>query len=176
MSKQYKDAVAVFMPSPMISEYDVQGNLTFKMSRNGEEMRITGEVSGLRPNRKHGFHIHEYGDLSMGCASLCSHFNPDGKTHGGLTSRTRHAGDLGNIVSNSRGVAPVSLKSRLLKTWGKYNILGRSIVVHEDEDDLGRGGHEDSHTTGHAGKRIACAIIGYGAPEPKKTCGKLAKK
>jgi Cu-Zn family superoxide dismutase len=156
------------------------------MSPNGEEMRIQGQLSGLRPNKKHGFHIHEYGDLSMGCASLCSHFNPDKKLHGGLTSRNHHAGDLGNIVSNSRGIAPVSLKSRLLKTWGKYNIIGRSIVVHEDEDDLGRGGHEDSHMTGHSGKRIGCAIIGhspaklayrattlpYSAPDPKKTCGK----
>lgn len=176
MSKRSKDAVAVFMPSPMISEYNVQGNLSFKMSPSGEEMRITGEISGLRPNQKHGFHIHEYGDLSMGCASLCSHFNPDGGSHGGLTTRNRHAGDLGNIVANSHGVARVSLKSRLLKTSGiRYNIIGRSIVVHEDEDDLGRGGFEDSHTTGHSGKRIGCAIIGYASPEPKKTCGKMVK-
>jgi len=32
--------------------------------------------------------------------------------------------------------------------------------VHEDEDDLGKGPFEDSLTTGHSGKRIACAIIG----------------
>jgi Cu-Zn family superoxide dismutase len=30
-----------------------------------------------------------------------------------------------------------------------------------DEDDCGKGGFPDSLTTGHAGKRIACAVIGY---------------
>ena len=34
--------------------------------------------------------------------------------------------------------------------------------VHADEDDLGRGGFEDSKTTGHAGGRLACGVIGLG--------------
>lgn len=32
--------------------------------------------------------------------------------------------------------------------------------VHADEDDLGKGGYEDSKTTGHAGGRLACGVIG----------------
>jgi Cu-Zn family superoxide dismutase len=40
------------------------------------------------------------------------------------------------------------------------DLYGRSIIVHADPDDYGRGGFEDSHTTGHAGARIACAVIG----------------
>ena len=39
-------------------------------------------------------------------------------------------------------------------------IIGRSIIIHEDEDDLGLGNFEDSKTTGHSGKRIACSVIG----------------
>ena len=39
------------------------------------------------------------------------------------------------------------------------NIIGRSIVVHADEDDLGLGGVADSKTTGNAGARVACCKI-----------------
>ena len=42
----------------------------------------------------------------------------------------------------------------------KRNILGRSLIIHKDEDDYGKGGHSDSLTTGHAGKRLDCAVIG----------------
>jgi Cu/Zn superoxide dismutase len=39
-------------------------------------------------------------------------------------------------------------------------LLGRTVIVHADPDDLGLGGQPDSLVTGHAGKRIACALIG----------------
>jgi len=39
------------------------------------------------------------------------------------------------------------------------NIVGRSIVVHAGEDDLGLGGATDSLTTGNAGARVACCKI-----------------
>jgi Cu-Zn family superoxide dismutase len=34
-------------------------------------------------------------------------------------------------------------------------------------DDCGLGGQPDSLVTGHAGKRIACAVIGYASPLKK---------
>jgi Cu-Zn family superoxide dismutase len=43
----------------------------------------------------------------------------------------------------------------------KANIIGRGLIIHADEDDLGKGGKEDSLITGHAGKRVACAVIGH---------------
>jgi Cu-Zn family superoxide dismutase len=43
----------------------------------------------------------------------------------------------------------------------KSNIIGRGLIIHADQDDCGLGGFSDSLTTGHAGKRIACAVIGY---------------
>ena len=32
---------------------------------------------------KHGFHIHELGNLTQGCTTALGHYNPHGKTHGG---------------------------------------------------------------------------------------------
>lgn len=49
----------------------------------------------------------------------------------------------------------------------KSNIIGRGLIIHADEDDCGLGGQPDSLTTGHAGKRIACAVIGYASPLKK---------
>jgi Cu/Zn superoxide dismutase len=42
------------------------------------------------------------------------------------------------------------------------DLWGRSLIVHADEDDLGKGDFPDSATTGHSGKRIGCAIFGRG--------------
>ena len=53
------------------------------------------------------------------------------------------------------------MSDKLIKLRGQYSIIGRSIVIHENPDDLGKGGYPDSKTTGHAGKRIACGVIGY---------------
>ena len=44
---------------------------------------------------------------------------------------------------------------------GSNSIIGRSLVVHAEPDDLGQGGHELSKTTGNAGARSGCGIIGY---------------
>lgn len=40
------------------------------------------------------------------------------------------------------------------------------MIVHEDEDDLGKGPFEDSLVTGHSGKRMGCAIFGRGQCSP----------
>jgi Cu-Zn family superoxide dismutase len=40
----------------------------------------------------------------------------------------------------------------------KSNIIGRGLIIHEDEDDCGKGGNAKSLKTG---KRISCAVIGY---------------
>jgi len=118
---------------------------------------ISGIIRGLNPNQEHAIHIHETGDLSEGCDSCCAHYNPHNKNHGGPNSAERHVGDLGNIRANAEGIAEFKIIDSLVKV---YSVIGRSIIVHADPDDLGLGGHSDSLKTGHAGKRIGCGVIG----------------
>lgn len=120
---------------------------------------MTGEVTGLKAGL-HGFHIHEFGDNTNGCMSAGPHFNPHGKEHGGPTHEIRHAGDLGNVIADDSGVAKVDLADKQISLSGKLSILGRTVVVHADVDDLGDGGHELSKSTGNAGARLACGVIG----------------
>tara|TARA_B110000858_G_C17756017_1_gene452161 strand:+ start:343 stop:822 length:480 start_codon:yes stop_codon:yes gene_type:complete len=137
---------------------NINGIIYFKKLKNNK-VKITGEIKGLKEGF-HGFHIHKTGDLSKGCDSLCEHYNPFNCEHGGPKDKNRHVGDLGNIYSNNNKIAKVNITDDIIKLSGKYSVIGRSLVIHEDIDDLGKGGHNDSLTTGHSGKRVACGVIG----------------
>jgi len=137
----------------------INGVIYLKETFEGTE--ITCQVSGLTPNKNHGFHIHESGDLTDGCMSACAHYNPFANKHGGRESVERHVGDLGNLLGDNNGNCNICFTDKLVKLSGDYSVIGRSLIIHEDEDDLGLGGHSDSLTTGHAGKRLVCGVIGY---------------
>lgn len=82
-----------------------------------------------------GLHIHECGDITDGCASACAHYNPSETEHGSLTSKKRHYGDLGNVKIDETGFTIVQLKDLPIRI---KDIAGRSLVLHEAEDDLGK--------------------------------------
>ncbi|CAI8028538.1 Superoxide dismutase [Cu-Zn] [Geodia barretti] len=153
--RQITEAVVVLEGSDT-----VEGTITFTAQENGKT-RVRGTVSGLAQGN-HGFHVHQFGDYSPseGCANAGGHFNPAGRQHGGPNDDERHAGDLGNIVADASGVAVIDVEDCQIPLSGENSIIGRSVVVHADEDDLGRGGFPDSLTTGHAGARLACGVIG----------------
>uniref|UniRef100_P36214 Superoxide dismutase [Cu-Zn], chloroplastic n=1 Tax=Populus tremuloides TaxID=3693 RepID=SODCP_POPTM len=73
----------------------------------------------------------------------------------------RHAGDLGNIVANAEGVAECRQSWQIrYHSLRPNSVVGRALVVHELQDDLGKGGHELSLSTGNAGGRLACGVVG----------------
>lgn len=146
-------AVAVLSSSEGVS-----GTIFF--TQDGDALTtVNGNVSGLKPGL-HGFHVHALGDTTNGCMSTGPHYNPAGKEHGAPEDELRHAGDLGNITVGEDGTASFTITDKQIPLTGPQSIIGRAVVVHADPDDLGKGGHELSKTTGNAGGRVACGIIG----------------
>jgi len=140
----------------------VKGMVRFQEDIREKHVIIQVQLSGLKKNAFHGFHIHEAGDLSHKCESMCAHFNPYGKNHGGPNSRERHVGDLGNLITDEKGNVEYQFTDSVIKLRGnKANIIGRGLIIHVDPDDLGQGLNKASLINGNAGKRIGCAIIGY---------------
>jgi Cu-Zn family superoxide dismutase len=133
----------------------VEGTILFKQQANGPTL-IVGKITGLEPG-EHGFHIHEFGDLSQGCESAGGHYNPDGVDHGEL--QQGHVGDLGNITADDSGTASIKIVADRVDLIGERSVVGRSVVVHADQDDLGKGGDAESLKTGNAGDRLACGVI-----------------
>ena len=138
--------------------------MTFTQTGDGPT-KVVGDIAGLAEGL-HGFHIHEFGDTTNGCMSTGPHFNPNGMTHGAPTDEIRHAGDLGNVTATKDGCA-FEIEDAQIPLSGANTIVGRACVIHELEDDLGTGDHSEpgtqgktSKTTGNAGGRLACGVIG----------------
>ena len=133
------------------------GEITLEMV-DSLNCRICYSLTGGTPG-SHGFHIHEKSDFSDGCKSAGPHYNPYKLTHGNCGGVCSHVGDLGNVVFGADGKASGEILSSVVKLFGADSVIGRSFMVHADADDLGKGGHELSATTGNAGARIACGEI-----------------
>jgi Cu-Zn family superoxide dismutase len=128
---------------------------TVEFVQIGDKVRVTANVSGLKPNGEFGFHIHEAGDCSSGDGmSTKGHFNPHGKPHGMQGSMERHAGDLPSLKSDAGGNASLTAELDVITVAaGPTSIVGRGLIVHAQPDDF------KTQPTGNAGARSACAVI-----------------
>ena len=120
---------------------NIYGRIKFTETAN-DLVKINIKLCGLTPGY-HGFHIHEAGDIRDNCNGACKHFNPLGQFHGGPNSLIRHVGDLGNIYANRKGIVRYTMYDHMVKLRGDFSIIGRSVVIHENPDDLGLGGIGD---------------------------------
>jgi len=143
------------------------------MQLDASTVKIDWEITGVVPSESglHGFHIHETSDFSNGCISAGPHYNPFNKLHGAKEDEERHVGGLGNIKVDAEGKSSGSMTDHLVKLYGPTTCVGRSVMVHAKEDDLGLGDNSKAHLgppwqdgfvskiTGNAGARIACGEI-----------------
>ena len=72
------------------------------------------------------------GNITEGCASTGTHFNPLNKKHGSPNNGpdARHVGDMGNLEAGHDGVAWVHYDDYLMSLNGPFSIVGRAVVVH----------------------------------------------
>jgi Cu-Zn family superoxide dismutase len=130
----------------------VHGVVAFEETDKG--VHVIAHLAGLAPG-KHGFHIHEFGDInSEDGSSAGGHFNPMGMPHNMPMNDKRHAGDMGNIEADKSGKAHLDYIDPVMELNGTFSIIGHAVIIHEKEDDF------KTQPTGNAGPRIGYGVIG----------------
>ena len=110
----HRHAICILYPN----NSNVRGVAAFSQESLMEPVKIACTVKGLNPNQKHGIHIHEFGDLTEGCATAGPHYNPHNKKHGGPFDEERHLGDLGNLIADPFGNSYMCFKDEKISLYG----------------------------------------------------------
>jgi Cu-Zn family superoxide dismutase len=117
-------------------------------------VKIVADVSGVKKDGKHGFHVHENGmcDHTGHFKSAGGHFNPSGSDHACPPTDPRHAGDLGNLEVTG-GTGHLEITSSALSLSGPNSVVGKALILHTGEDDC------KTQPTGNSGDRLACGVV-----------------
>lgn len=146
-------AMCVLTPTNAIAQNNVSGTIYFEQTSATSPTRVYGAITGL-DGVPHGFHIHEFGDVSNIAGSAAgTHYNPLSSTHGIPPFTKRHIGDMGNIYHYAAGVAYYDYSNDKISLNGDYSVLGHAVIVHAALDDC-------SGLVGNAGVRWGQCVIG----------------
>ena len=149
-------AIAVILPT---TGNETAGIVTFIATDGG--VKVIADVTGLTPG-KHGFHIHEFGDISDSAKAMSAggHYDPEGTHHHALVEAERpdamphHSGDMGNLAADGAGKAHLEMTLPGVSLMGPANpIVGRAVIIHAKSDDGGQ-------PVGNAGGRGGQGVIG----------------
>jgi superoxide dismutase, Cu-Zn family len=129
-----------------------------RLEPEGQAVRVSIRVNGLRPDQEHGVHFHENGQCEPPTfQSAGGHFSPGGRQHGLENPQGPHAGDMPNVRANAQGVADTTfVTDRVTLGSGANSLLkpgGTALVVHAGRDD------QRTDPSGDSGDRIACGVI-----------------
>ncbi len=147
--RQKPDAYACIVGSP---EYPcLNGHVSFYQTRCG--VLVTTEICGLPDGKSpcgngvYGFHIHSgcscTGNAEDPFADVGGHYNPCGCDH------PKHAGDLPPLFGNCGYAYTTVFTNR----FTVREILGRTVIIHADPDDL------HTQPSGTSGMKIGCGKI-----------------
>ncbi|XP_030636029.1 extracellular superoxide dismutase [Cu-Zn] [Chanos chanos] len=147
------------VPNLPPNQPEIYGQVLFKQAYPHGTLQVAVNLRGLSDGKQqaHAIHVHRFGDLSDGCITAGPHYNPVAVDHPG------HPGDLGNFAFRDGRIRQL-LRVPGGTLFGGRSMLGRAVVVHEKEDDMGLGPDEESKRSGNAGKRIAGCVIGLSSP------------
>ena len=139
-----------YQPLESISVFDdeqgVTGSIRFYQRSPYDPTRVTVTLRGLR-QMADGYHVHEYpvGPPSLDSPNKCSskftggHWNPTGVDIAtpGRTSDQFEIGDLSGKFGGLSGLNEISADytDPNIPLFGPFSIIGRSIVIHRDNQD-----------------------------------------
>lgn len=152
-----RKARCYMIPDPSLNS-GVSGEVNFNQESENAPVTIEAKIYGASKG-KHGFHIHEKNSIQDGCAATGMHFNPTSMQHGDLEGVIRHAGDMGNLISEDGRNIITKMQSKNMTLFGDESIIGRTCVIHALEDDLGTKEDAASKSNGNSGQRLACGIV-----------------
>ena len=134
---------------------ELVGVATIYTGEEEDTVLIKLTIDGLTPG-SHGMHLHD--GRGPTCDDAGVHLQHEGQVHGGPLNKdspNRHRGSLGNVLADSRGVVRGEITANLTVA----ECIGRTLVVHENEDDLGLGGTDVSRENGTSGKRLLGGLV-----------------
>lgn len=145
---------------------------TVLMSQNGDMVSVESEFTDIEGPGYRGFHVHENAmcepeDPEGAFMSAGDHYNPDGVDH------SDHPGDFPPLLVNEDGTATSTTETDRFALEDLAE--GAAVIVHADPDNSGHipdrytsdesgepGPDEETLSTGDAGDRQACGVIGGG--------------
>lgn len=149
--REGRTATAEFKSLPGVK---LKGSAELEEVEGGVRVKVSVEHPKLSV---HGVHVHEKADCSdIAGKSMGGHFAPDGKQHALPGFAPHHLGDLGNMTVHKfgKGELEITVPHATLEEGGSHSFLGRSLVIHADQDEGRR-----AQPAGDSGKPIACAPI-----------------
>jgi superoxide dismutase, Cu-Zn family len=132
----------------------IRGTVTFQ--ERGDSVLVQAAIGGLAPLKAYAMHVHQFGNCSEPDSSG-DHFASPGEPHGNPFDSLplHHRGDLPNILTDGAGIGRVTFTTGdFTLDSAETSILGRSVVVHINQDDY------VTQPAGNSDARIACGVIG----------------